>query len=165
MNILVKALLLAPLTACASYEIPATPLNPPYDFPTGGGPVSRISFTDSGTPSEVELYTVAVFEDAKTCSKRHNLNMQITNTLTIPANKEFSFVVAYQGTNFPVIATCAAAFTLVPDGSSYVVSSRADPTTKTCRFFVGKQTESGIVEADHLTQRIVKVPFRDGWCK
>jgi hypothetical protein len=154
------ALLLVPMVH--GTEKPASPLNPPFEFPPGEA-TSRIEFQDASQGAAI--YSASIFEDAKTCRKRHEVVMDVSNTLTVPAGAEVSFLVAYHEISYPTVSWCAAVFTLTPDGSDYLVQSDIPKDAKTCRFVVLKKTDTGLVKADEARERTLRKPFIDGWCK
>lgn len=144
----VFAFIILGLCACAHHN-PTTPLSPPYTFPSTGSGTSKISFRNE--TKYQGNYFVHVFEDSKECTGRHFMNLNITNTLNVASQKEFTFLVDYSFLTVAKVTTCQLMYTITPDGSEFIIESNIG--SNACSLNIRKVGVDGVASSVVDAQR------------
>jgi hypothetical protein len=155
------SLVLLLLSACASAP-PNSPLTPPHVFSKPGAASAKLTFVDEAPHGYI--YTPAVYEDSKDCSKIHFVNTNVSRTVAVPVGQPISLSVGYTHVSMPTVSWCAKAVTIVPTESEYIIRSTVNNSTKICNLSIAKATNVELGDTEKIIERQWKKPFLDGWC-
>jgi hypothetical protein len=152
------------LSSCAGNP-PTTPLIPPFDYMPSSEGTSLITFIDTSNNYHGH-YNVIVYEKPDKCVGQHSLNRRVTDSITVPNNKELSFAVLYTIVGYESSTLCTPIFTMTPKGGNYEVITKMDE--KYCSTnVVTRDQNNNIKNFDYVEKRVWKRPIFEsgGWCE